>query len=230
MHLIVCRQIPVSFKQLLLAKKLLRKSPVFSFESVNITCEEIVKLLGKDIDFNLSFDHHISNICKKAAQQLNAMRRIGHSLSLFNSLTIFHTFVLSNFNFCPLASHFCTETNTKKMEKLQERGLRFAYNDFSTSYEEPLTKAKLSTLHIRRMRTMAIETFRILNSLAPPVLTNLLNKRGNVYNFRYSNILQIPMVRTSKFGKNSFRYDAPMLLNPFPKVLDIAQILTSFDR
>ena len=28
--------------------------------------------------------------------------------------------------------------------------------------------------YIRRMRTMAIETFRILNSLAPPVLTDLL--------------------------------------------------------
>ena len=95
-----------------------------------------------------------------------------------------------NFNFCPLAWYFCTETNTKKMEKLQERGLRFVYNDFSTSYEELLTKAKLSTLHIRRMRTMAIETFRILNSLAPPILSNLLKKRGNIYNFRYSNILR----------------------------------------
>ena len=145
------------------------------------------------------------------------MRRIGHNLSLLNRLTIFHTFVLSNFNLCPLAWHFCTETNTKKMEKLQERGLRFVYNDFSTSYEDLLTEAKLSTLHIRRMKTMAIETFRILNSLAPPVLTNLLKKRGTVYNFRYSNILQIQTVRTSKFFKSSFRYAAPVLWNSLPE-------------
>ena len=102
------------------------------------------------------------------------------------------------------------------MEKLQERGLRFVY-DFSTSYEDLLTKAKLSTLYIRRMRTMAIETFRILNSLAPPVLTNLLIKRVAVYNFRYSNILQIPTVRTSKFGKSSFKYAAPVLWNFLPE-------------
>ena len=208
---------PGKFQAIAVGKKTFEKSPVFSIESVNITCEEIVKLLGVDIDFNLSFDHHISTICKKAAQQLNVMRRIGHNLSLLNRLTIFHTFVLSSFNFCPLAWHFCTETNTKKMEKLQERGLRFVYNDFSTSYEDLLTKAKLSTLHIRRMRTMAIETFRILNSLAPPVLTNLLKKRGTVYNFRYSNILQIPTVRTSKFGKSSFRYAAPVLWNSLPE-------------
>ena len=183
---------PGKFQAIAVGKKTFGKSPVFSFDTVNITCEEVVKLLGVDIDFNLSFDSHISNICKKAAQQLNVMRRIGHNLSLLNRLTIFHTFVLSNFNFCPLAWHFCSETNTKKMEKLQERGLRFVYNDFSSSYEDLLTKTKLSTLHIRRMRTMAIETFKILNGLAPPVLTNLLQKRGNVYNFRYSNILQIP--------------------------------------
>ena len=140
---------PGKFQAIAVGKKTFEKSPVFRFESVNITCEEVVKLLGVDIDFNLSFDQHISNICKKAAQQLNVMRRIGHNLSLLNRLTIFHTLVLSNFNFCPLAWHFCTESNTKKMEKLQERGLRFVYNDFFTSYEDLLTKAKLSTLHIR---------------------------------------------------------------------------------
>jgi hypothetical protein len=35
-----------------------------------------------------------------------------------NKFTIFHTFILSNFNFCPLAWHFCTEKNSKKIEKV----------------------------------------------------------------------------------------------------------------
>jgi hypothetical protein len=30
--------------------------------------------------------------------------------------------------------------------------------------------------HIRRIRTMALETFKILNGLAPPVLSNLVKK------------------------------------------------------
>ena len=66
---------------------------------MNITCEEVAKQMGVDIDLSLSFDHYIGNICKKAAQQLNAMGRIRHNLSLLNRLTFFHTFVLSNFNF-----------------------------------------------------------------------------------------------------------------------------------
>ena len=102
------------FQAIDVGKKTFEKFPVFRFQSVNITCEKVVKLLGRDIDFNLSFDQHVSNICKKAAHQSNVMRRIGQNLSLLNRLTIFfHTFVLSNFNFCPLGWHFCTESNTK---------------------------------------------------------------------------------------------------------------------
>jgi hypothetical protein len=38
---------------------------------------KIVKLLGVDIDFMVNFDCHIKNICKKAVQQLNILKRIG---------------------------------------------------------------------------------------------------------------------------------------------------------
>jgi hypothetical protein len=67
------------------------------------------------------------------------------------------------------------------------------------------------------MRTMAIETYKILNGLAPVVLTNLVVKRNSSINFRYSNILQIPRVKTSTYGKQSFRYAAPVLWNSLPE-------------
>jgi hypothetical protein len=51
-------------------------------------------------------------------------------------LTIFHTFILSKFNFCPLAWHFCTNKNSKKLEKVQERALRFVYEDYNSSAGE----------------------------------------------------------------------------------------------
>ena len=83
-----------------------------------------VKLLGVDIDYQLNFDQHISNLCRKAGQQLNVLKRLSPFLSRLNKLTIFHTFILSNFNYCPLAWHFCSESNSKKLEKIQERALR----------------------------------------------------------------------------------------------------------
>jgi hypothetical protein len=38
--------------------------------SAEITCDEVVKLLGIDIDYQLNFNYHIKNICRKASQQL----------------------------------------------------------------------------------------------------------------------------------------------------------------
>ena len=135
------------------------------------------------------------------------MKRLSPLLSRLNKLTIFHTFILSNFNYCPLAWHFCNENNYRKLEKIQERALRFVYEDFDSSYEELLDKAKIPTLHVRRLRTMALETFKILNNMSSPVLSNLVKLRDNsAYNFRYNNILQVPRVRTTKFGKTSFSY------------------------
>ena len=41
-----------------------------------INPEETVKLLGVTLDYRLDFDPHISNICKKAATQLNVLQRL----------------------------------------------------------------------------------------------------------------------------------------------------------
>jgi hypothetical protein len=54
-----------------------------SMKNAEITCDEVVKLLG--IDYQLNFNYHIKNICRKASQQLNVLKRIGCFLSKFNS-------------------------------------------------------------------------------------------------------------------------------------------------
>jgi hypothetical protein len=42
------------------------------------------------------------------------------------------------------------------MEKIQERALRFIYNDYVLNYEELLEKAKMPSLKVRRLRSIAI--------------------------------------------------------------------------
>jgi hypothetical protein len=49
------------------------------------------------------------------------------------------------------------------MEKFQERALWFIYEDYDSSYEDLLQKSKLPSLKIRRIRTIAIETFKIIH-------------------------------------------------------------------
>jgi hypothetical protein len=81
-----------------------------------------------------------------------------------------------------------------------------------STYDELLEKAKVPSLKVRRMRTMAIECFKILNKLSPSCLHDLVVFKDCKYNFRYSDIVDIPRVRTSTYGKNSFKYAAAVLI------------------
>jgi hypothetical protein len=68
---------PDKFQAIAVGNKTHAKKPVFKIDSAEITCDEVVKLLGIDIDYQLNFNYHIKNICRKASQQLNALKRIG---------------------------------------------------------------------------------------------------------------------------------------------------------
>jgi hypothetical protein len=162
-------------------------------------------VLGIEIDYELNFDVHVSSICRKASQQLNVLKRLGSLLNRLSKLTIFHTFILCNFNCCPLSWHFCTEKNSTKLEKVQERALRFVYEDHNSSYEELLHKAKVPSLQIRRIRTMALETFKIVSKIAPVCLQNLVSVKNSKYSFRYVNVVDVLRVKSTHYGKQIFQ-------------------------
>ena len=227
---------PSKFQAIAVGTRTFNKNPIFNIQSAEIICEQSVKLLGIDIDFKLNFELHINNICRKAAQQLNVLKHLGPYLSKVNKLTIFYSFILSHFNLCPMAWHFCNKTSTAKMEKIQERALRFIYDDHDSNYEQLLHRACLPSLEIRRLRTMAIECFKIIHDLSPPCLSDLVSLRESTYSFRYTNILEIPRVKTVTYGKKSFRFAAPLLWNDLPEnfraqtnFLQFKSIITSWN-
>ena len=64
-------------------------------------------LLGIDIDDRLTFDGHVRNMCIKAGRQLNALQWLKGSLDKKNSrMAIYTSFIISNFNYCPIVWMF----------------------------------------------------------------------------------------------------------------------------
>jgi hypothetical protein len=64
------------------------------------------------------------------------------------------------------------------------------------------------------MRTMALETYKIVNKSSPEFLHNLITLKENSYNFRYKLTVNLPRPRTTRYGKKSFSYEAAKLCNP----------------
>ena len=101
------------------------------------------------------------------------------------------------------------------------------YDDFSTSYEELLVKSKLPSLKLRRIRTMALESFKIINKDCPVILHDLLTVKQNHYNFRYHKTVEVPHARTTRFGLQSFRHKAAATWNSLP---DDVRCMSSFNQ
>ncbi len=93
-----------------------------------------MKLLGITIEEKLKFDKHVNIICKKAARYINVMYHFKGVFDLKKRQIIYNTFILPNFNYCPIIWHFCRKTCTKKIEAIQERALRFMFNDQTSTY------------------------------------------------------------------------------------------------
>ena len=67
--------------------------------------------------------------------QLNVLKRLGNYLNKLGKLTIYHSFILPNFN----SVHFHGTFVVKPIQiKLKKRALRFSCNDYNSTYESLL--------------------------------------------------------------------------------------------
>ena len=103
---------------------------IINVHGQDLAPSECVKLLGIFIDNKLTFHKHISTICTRASRQINAMTRVSKFLSKDSKLKLFNAFILSNFLYCSIVWHFCSNHDTYKMEKVQKRALRLVLNDY----------------------------------------------------------------------------------------------------
>ena len=106
---------PSKFQAILLSKNcsLTDRIPIKIKETL-VENETQVDLLGLKIDNRLSFKSHISAICKKAAKQLNVLKRLDSLLNISQRKVLAQSFILANLNYCPAVWHFVQlKTNTK---------------------------------------------------------------------------------------------------------------------
>ena len=68
--------------------------------SIKNSTEE--KLLGVKFDSNLSFENHVTSLCKKASQKLHALAGISRYMDLNKLTNLMKAFITSQFSYCPL--------------------------------------------------------------------------------------------------------------------------------
>ena len=122
---------PDKFKSIVLTKNKSDDIPTgFSIGTDIVPIDKSVKILGMHLDNRLNFNLHINTICKYASNQLNALVRLKKFLSFEQKKVLVNSFVLSNFDYCPLVWFISSAKSLNKVKNLQKRALRFLQNDY----------------------------------------------------------------------------------------------------
>ena len=136
---------------------------------------------------------------------------------------------IPHLTYCHTVWHFCRASDTRKLERIQERALRAVYCDNVSLYEELLQRASLPTLHTRRLQDIAIMMFKVKNGLVPPYITDLFVVSGTHYNLRNSDFI-IPRFRRVAYGKHSLSYLGPVLWSKLKKSIRLSHSLEFFKK
>ena len=162
---------PEKFQAIIFNRRLKDENTyTLNFDNKVIQTSSEVVLLGIEIDNNLKFKKHIHQLVRNAAGQLNFLSRQSKFLNHDAKRIVIESFVLANFNYCPLVWHFCSCESMRKLERIQERAFRLLLNDHESDYEQLLTKVNKPTLEIRRLKFLATENFKTINNLNPPYM------------------------------------------------------------
>ena len=204
----------------------------FDFCGKSLSPSVHARNLGVEFDPNLSFDYHISNICRSSYFQIRQLRQIRSSLTQTTAIQLANALVSSKLDYCNSLLYKLPETSLQRLQRIQNSLARVVIP--STKFRDHITPVlkKLHWLPIQQRIKFKIGviTFKTLNTLQPSYLADLLTLHKPRRSLRSSSdehLLEIPLVK-SKLGSRSFSCAAPEIWNSLPQHIRKSNNLSYF--
>ena len=146
-----------------------------------------------------------SNVCRKTSQIIGVIMRLRNLIPTEAKLQLYKSAILPHLTYCHLVWHFCRASDTRKLERVQEPGMRAVFRDNQSSYNQLLERAKLPTLHNRRLQDICILMCKVKHNLCPRTVCNIFKTSNHSYSLRQTDFY-LPNFNTVTYGKHSLRY------------------------
>ncbi len=202
-----------------------------TLDGCSVNSSSSVRNLGVLFNSNLSFDSHVSSICKTAFFHLKNISKLRPMLSMSNAEILIHAFMTSRLDYCNALLGGCSARLINKLQMVQNAAARVLTRTRKYDHISPV----LSTLHWLPTKhridfKILLITYKALNGLAPQYLSELLSHYSPSRPLRSQNSghLIIPRISKSTAGGRSFSYLAPKLWNNLPNTVREADTLCQF--
>ena len=175
-----------------------------------------------------TLNKHVQNITKNANNKAKALSRLRYKLDITQKLSLYHSYVLSAFGYCPIIWMFCGKSFNEGIDRVQRIALRVIYNDYISNYTDLLSKGNHLKIHEINKRKLLIEVYKCLSNTNPSFLTNLFKIKPIRFNLRTSNLLELPNSNTLTYGLKSITYRGSMAWNNLPDQIKISSDINQF--
>ncbi len=145
-------------------------------DGCSVNSSSSVRNLGLLFDSNLSFENHVSSICKTEFFHLNNISKLRPMLSTANAETLIHVFMTSRLDYCNALLGVFSARIINKLQMVQNAAARVLIRTRKYDHVSPV----LSTLHWLPIKhrihfKILLITYKALNCLAPQYLSELLS-------------------------------------------------------
>ena len=124
--------------------------------------------------------------------------------------------------------HNCTINN--KINRLHKRCLRMVYKNNKSSFQELLDKDEGVTIHVQNVRALSVEMFKVSNKHSTSLMSDILDKRNNVYDFRNPSEFARRNIRSVFNGTESISFLGPKIWDIALNKLKQLETVNAFKR
>ena len=133
------------------------------------------KVLGINIDKNLSWNIHIDKICSDVSKRISLLRRLDRYLDKDAKLLYYNAYILPIMDYGAIVWGHCNNLNIERICKLQKRAARLILHKPIRYPSNELFKELNWLSFSERVKYLTgVMVYKSLNNLAPSYLSNIL--------------------------------------------------------
>ena len=194
-----------------------------------VLCDEVIgnvksyNYLGIIIDENLTFNEHLLKIIRSVNNKLHLLSLLRKQITCVCAIAVYKTMVLPLLEYGNVFLSSCSETNIKKIQYLQNRGLRIALKrNWYAHVNRMHLDANILPVEYRIKLSIAKLMFSMKNSC------NFRDERQLSTRLHDDILFIVPFPNSERF-KNSIVYKGPVIWNSLPSYLKSIENQASFN-
>jgi hypothetical protein len=140
------------------------------------------KLLGVQLDNNLTWSDQITHIHNQIVRNLYLLKRIKPYLSINDRKQFYNSYILPHFDYCSVIWGNCSKYLLFDIVKLQKKAARLILDkDYTTPSKELFSELQWMPIEERISYHRSLQVFKCVNGVCPDQLQNLFTSTNVIH-------------------------------------------------